>query len=277
MIESRELVLVPLSQIKEPSEPVRQKMTEEGLEELKKSIAKRGLLSPISLRKKDQGFEIGEGHRRFLAVKELGWSEIPALVGDRSDDDVNLDRIHENLHREDMSPVEEGKQIKMLHDKFSYTIKEISRLCSKSESWVLSRLDLNEWPDYLLEAIDVGALSVSAARELNAITDDESRRYYTDHAIKSGATRELCAFWRGRWELEKITHDPSSDGHATFDINPPPMEPEIPCNWCDRQYPIRIINHLRVCPECTEALMKGKAIMRQQEHDESRGPGPGVS
>jgi len=260
MKESMELILIPMAEIEEPVEPIRKKMTEEGLDELKKSMGARGLLNPITVRRKGSGYEIVEGHRRFLAAKELGWAAIRAILKEVDDRDARIDRIHENLHREDLSPVEEAKQVFVLHTEFKCGIKEIARMCSKSESWVNSRLDMVEWPENILEAVDVGAISVSAARELVAISDDEARDYYLDHAVKSGATRELCAFWRGRWEVEKITRDPSAQGDATFFLNPPPMDPTIRCFWCEIETPIRLIDHLRVCPKCRGVIIEAKNL-----------------
>jgi len=258
MREGLELSIIPMDMISEPTHQLRQKITEEGLEELKRSMARQGLINPITVRRKENAYEIVSGHRRYLAAKELAWPSIRAIVVDRTDEEMRLEAIHENLHREDLSPVEESRQVGILHGEFGYPIKEIARITSKSVSWVSSRLDMLDWPSNILEAVDVGAISVSAAKELVAIHDDDSRNYYLDHAIKSGATRELCAFWRGRWEVEKITRDPSAQGDATFSISPPPMEPLLHCFWCNTETPIRLLDHLRFCPECIKFMVESK-------------------
>jgi len=272
MKDGSEVIEIPLELIEEPSKPVRMKMSEEGLEELKGSLAERDLINAITVRRKGSGFEIVAGHRRFLAARELGWKTIRSIVKERSDHEARLDAIHENLHREDMSPLEESAQVAELQRDFNYEIKDIAKLCRKSVSWVHSRLEMVEWPKNILEAVDVGAISVSAGRELCGILDDQARDYYLDHAIKQGATAQLCAFWRGRWEIEKITHDPSAVGSGSFEINPPPMEVLIPCFWCEREIPIRIIDHLRVCPTCRDLIGRAKAetlIEAAQEKRES--------
>lgn len=274
MIIGQTMQEIAMSLILEPGHQLREKITEEGLEELSRSIAKVGLQNPILVRKKESGYEIVSGHRRFLAVKELGWEKIMAIIKEANDEETRIAAIHENLHREDMSPIEEAGAIKKLLDSGDYSKRDVARMCSKSESWVDSRLSLLDMPTYLKEAVDVGAISVSAARELNAITDDDARKYYSDHAIKSGATRELCAFWRGRWEVEKITRDPSAAGDATFSLNPPPMEPTIPCFWCEKEFPVRIIDHIRVCPRCRMTICEAKSLVHQQTFEESREAAP---
>lgn len=267
MSTKEELRLVKMELIKEPEKPVREKMTEEGLEELARSLSKVGLINPISLVRKGSGYEIDKGHRRFLAAKSLGWDKIKALVRDGDGEDLTIGRIHENLHKEDMSPIEEGKAVKKLLDSGGYSEKDVGKLCSKSEAWVRGRLALLEMPTYIQDAVDVGAISVAAAKELNGITDEQAQRYYVDYAIKSGATAVLCAFWRSKWLIEKTVNDPSAVGDGSFCLTPPPMEVCLPCFWCEGETPIRLINHLRVCPRCTDSIGKAKQLMQQEDFE----------
>lgn len=259
-----ELIVVKMSEIEEPGHQLREKITEEGLEELSRSLAKVGLINPITLRKKDNHYEIVAGHRRYLAAKDLGWEQIKAIIREETDDDTRLKALHENLHREDMSPVEEGRAIKELLDRFGESKKNIARMCGKSESWVHGRIDLLEMPSELREAVDVGALSVGAARELAGIKDDVALKYYTDYAIKQGATAALCAFWRSKWEVEKIIHQSTDQTPAGYPLTPPPMEVTIPCFWCENETAIRLINHIRVCPKCTESIIRTKQLLQQE-------------
>lgn len=264
------LVMVEMAKIQEPGHRLREKISEEGLEELGKSMAKVGLENAIKLRSRPNGYEIVSGHRRYLAAKGLGWDKIKAIVDDLSDEETNLRAIHENLHKEDLSPIEEGKACQRLIEKFGYKVKEVEKLCSKSASWVGSRLALLEMPPDLQEAVDVGALSVSAVRELAAITDDEAREYYTEHAIKQGATAQLCAYWRGRWELEKITRGSSSSYPPDAFLSAPPVEVCMPCFWCEQDTPIRAIEHIRVCIKCRDMIINTKMLMITEAAREER-------
>jgi len=254
-----ELMEVDMDLIDEPPKPAREKISEQGLEELQFSMGKRGLIGPITVRRRGLRFEIKEGHRRFLAAKNLGWTKIKALVGDASDEDVELDMIHENLHREDMTPIEEAKAMKRLIEREGYDKQMVARMASKTVGWVDARLDLLDMPGELQNAVDVGAISIGGARELARITDEGSRSYYLDYAIKQGATAQLCAFWRGRWEVEKVVNDPASAGSGSMELNPPPPEPLLRCWWCERDAPIRVLNHLRTCPTCCEYLIRVKS------------------
>ena len=264
------LKMVKMSEIQEPGHQLRKKITEEGLEELAKSMAYPGLENPIKLRNRPNGYEIVSGHRRFLAAQSLGWEEIKSIVEDVDDETTELRSIHENLHREDMSPIEEGNAVKRLVERHGCSKKDVAKLCKKSESWVSSRLDLLEMPSELQEAVDVGAISVSAARELNGITDDDARRYYLDYAIKQGATAILCAFWRGKWEVEKTVNDPSAYATGAQTLNPPPTEVLLKCFWCECDVPIQLLNHIRVCPKCTDVIYQAHLRLKQDEFEESR-------
>lgn len=267
---AEEVVMVPMESIEEPVKAIREKMTEEGLEELSKSIVLVGLINPVILRSKGSGYEIGKGHRRFLAVKLLGWEKIPAIIRERDDKRERVERLHENLHREDMSPIEEGKTVRELMSEGGYSRADVAKVCKKTESWVDGRLHLLTIPQALQDAVDVGALSIGAARELAGITDDTAREYHTEYAIKQGATAALCAFWRGRWELTKLVNDPSGMGEGVLGMAPLSNVITMPCQWCDQEEPLQLMNHLRVCPKCTQVLVETKRVMAQERFDAKR-------
>lgn len=266
-----ELMEVDMALIDEPAKPVRDKISEEGLEELAFSMGKRNLLEPITLRRKEHRFEIKQGNRRFLAAKSLGWIKIKALVGDATDEDVELDMIHENLHREDMTPIEEAKAMRRLIEREGYDKQMVARMASKSVSWVDARLDLLDMDKGLQAAVDCGAISIGGARELAKITDDQSRAYYLEYAIKQGATAQLCAFWRGRWEVEKTVNDPRAAGAGSMELNPPPPEPLLLCWWCEREVPIRLLNHLRTCASCCDYLLRVKTELTIEQVADEKG------
>lgn len=267
-MEREELLEVEISQIAEPERPVREKMSEEGLEELSRSLRQVGLINPITLVRRGSGYEIDKGHRRFLAAKSLGWKSIKAIVREGDGNDLTVGRLHENLFKEDMSPVEEGRAVKRLVDEYGYSKKDVGRMCSKSESWIDGRIALLEMPVELQEAVDVGALSVAAARELNGIKDDAARKYHLEYALKTGATAALCAFWRSRWEVERVVNDGTEASAGGQSFTPPPLEVLMRCVWCEEEVPIRLIEHLRVCPKCLVALLQARQIAAQEAFEE---------
>ena len=98
--------LVPIAQIKANPRQPRFTVREEGLEDLANSIKEKGLLQPILLRKKENGYEIIAGERRFRASRIAGLSEVPAIIKDVDDRESLEIALIENIQREDLSPIE---------------------------------------------------------------------------------------------------------------------------------------------------------------------------
>jgi ParB family chromosome partitioning protein len=107
--------LIPLSEIKVVGN-IRTQFDEEKLRELADSIRQRGVLHPIVCRRSDGKVELIAGARRLRAAKMAGLVEIPAIVRHADDDEVNLDRIIENLQREDLSDDDKFRALKTLQD-----------------------------------------------------------------------------------------------------------------------------------------------------------------
>jgi len=86
----------------------RLQFTKAGLDELSDSIKQVGLLEPIIVRPRDDGYEVVVGERRYRAAQQAGLDTVPAIVRDYTDDEVIGLNLIENIHREDLSHVEKG-------------------------------------------------------------------------------------------------------------------------------------------------------------------------
>jgi ParB family chromosome partitioning protein len=89
-------------------------------DDLASSIREKGLLSPITVFKRDDGtYDLIVGQRRFLACKQLGWETIPAIIRERMDDtDATILSLVENVHRADMSPIDKARAYKKIYQKY---------------------------------------------------------------------------------------------------------------------------------------------------------------
>ena len=97
----------------------RRHFDQEALHELAESIAEHGLIQPIVVRRKENGYyEIIAGERRWRAAKMAGLSEVPVLVKDLSDESAAAVSLVENLQRTDLNPIEEASGYR---DPVSYT------------------------------------------------------------------------------------------------------------------------------------------------------------
>jgi len=107
---------IEITKIDLPPKQPRRYFDPEKMKELVASIKQHGVLEPILLRsiKSDQHsdhYELVAGERRFRACKEIGLSKIPVIVKELSDEEASLIRLVENLHRENLNPVEENEAI----------------------------------------------------------------------------------------------------------------------------------------------------------------------
>jgi ParB family chromosome partitioning protein len=98
------------------------------LEDLANSIKEKGLLNPITVRRKDDGtYELIAGQRRFLACKKLGWKTIPAIIRDITDDtDATIISLIENVHRADMNPIDKARAYQKIFDKYK-DLKKVAK------------------------------------------------------------------------------------------------------------------------------------------------------
>src|SRR5659263_322158 len=100
---------------------------------LKASIAQRGVLEPILVRKRDDGrFTIISGERRFRASMEAGLSEIPCIEMDAEGSDLLEIALIENLQRKDLTPFEEADGYAALQFRYGYTHEQIAKSVGKS-------------------------------------------------------------------------------------------------------------------------------------------------
>jgi ParB family chromosome partitioning protein len=141
-----DIIELPLKLIDEDSGQPRYQFDEEAIQELMRSIEELGLLSPIKVRKLDNGrYRIIYGNRRYIASKNLGRATIPCIISTLTDEtEIYLEQIAENLTREGFSPIEEAEAFdKLMNDpKFSSSIKFLSGKLGKPESYIKNKLEL---------------------------------------------------------------------------------------------------------------------------------------
>src|SRR5580704_15738163 len=129
-----------------PRQP-RQVFDEDALAELAASIAAVGLLQPVVLRRTASGeYELIMGERRWRACQLAGLEVIPAIVRETSDDDLLRDALIENLHREQLNPLEEAAAYQQLLDDFAATHEELARRIGRSRPHISNTIRLLNLP-----------------------------------------------------------------------------------------------------------------------------------
>lgn len=211
------LTEIDQNMILEPGAPLRASIEEEPLNELAESIRQIGLLQPIVVRESGQKFEVIAGHRRLLASRIVGLPRVPCLVVDSgSDDDVIAARLHENVFRSDISPVEEAALYAELFERL-LDVDLVAKLVKRSRAVVENRLNLLSGDREVLKTLQAGMISAGVAEQLNRVKHESTRRYLLEYAVRDGASIEKVRNWR----LQYADIDIGSNAPQTEPITAP--------------------------------------------------------
>jgi ParB family chromosome partitioning protein len=160
--------------------------TEENLDELVQSIKEKGVLQPVMVRRRRDGYELVMGERRYRASLLAGLDRIPAVVRSVEDSEMLEMALVENLQRRDLNAIEEALGYKRMADEFKQTHEEIARRVGKDRSTVTNVMRLLALPFKVRDAVAAGQISAGHARALLAV---ESRRLQVElceRTVKEG-------------------------------------------------------------------------------------------
>jgi len=152
----------------------RMEYPEAELKELGESIKNNGLIEPIIVRPKGDRLEICAGERRARASRLVGIKEIHAIIRDLSDQQMMVHAIIENLHRKNLNPIEEAKQLKQLKEQFGWTLEEIAAEVRRTKDYVAQRTRLLTFPSELQDLLSRDKISPTHAEALARLSDDSS-------------------------------------------------------------------------------------------------------
>ena len=145
----------------------------ESLNELAKSIKEYGVVQPIIVKKSIKGYELVAGERRTKAAKIAGLKKIPAIIKDFDDQEMMEIALIENIQREDLNPIDEATSISNIIKLRGYTQEEFANKFGKSRTYVTNILGLLKLPDEVKKLVEKRSLSMSHARVLSKIDDDD--------------------------------------------------------------------------------------------------------
>lgn len=164
---------VELSQIRPNPYQPRKVFDEEALNELADSIKVYGVVEPVILKKSVKGYEIVAGERRCKASKIAGLTTVPAIIKEFTDEEMMEIALLENIQREDLNPVDTAISISNILQVKDMTQEEFSKKFGKSRSYITNLLGLLNLPKSVQELVKNGKLSMSHARCLSKIDDEE--------------------------------------------------------------------------------------------------------
>ncbi len=152
----------------------RKNFSENGLEELAKSIEQNGIIQPILVRPMTDGsYQLIAGERRWRAARMAGLTEVPVTIREMSDEEASVFALIENLQREDLSPVEEAEGLKSLIESYGFTQEEAADKVGKSRTAVTNTLRLLKLPSPILQILSEGKITAGHARALLGLDDEK--------------------------------------------------------------------------------------------------------
>ena len=154
---------------------IRKRFDEHSIKELASSIERHGILQPITVEPRPEGtYTLLIGERRFIAAKRAGMDVVPAIVMDEKlKPDESLEtRLIENLHREDLDPLDEAEAYQQLRD-MGNNVSEVARRVGKPRYYVSKRLGLLRLHLELREDVRHRTLTPAHAQVLLRLEPDQ--------------------------------------------------------------------------------------------------------
>jgi len=173
--ETRGTIQLKLSDIVPGRFQPREVFDPDKLKELILSIKEKGVIQPVVVRPKGDGYELIAGERRLRAAKELGIEKIPATIKDVKDDEALEIALIENIQRDNLNPLEEAKAYQRLSEEFSLTQEQISEKVGRDRASVSNTLRLLRLPDKIKEEIYLGRISTGHAKAILMLDSEQSQ------------------------------------------------------------------------------------------------------
>jgi ParB family chromosome partitioning protein len=147
---------------------------EESIGELADSIAKRGVLQPILLRRAGDGYQIVAGERRWRAAQVARLHKVPAIIRDIDDSAAAEIALIENVQRQDLNALEEAEGYRQLIERYGHTQDGVAQLVYKSRSHVANLLRLLDLPEGVRQSLLRGDINMGHARAIATAPDPEA-------------------------------------------------------------------------------------------------------
>ena len=158
---------INLSDIKPNPDQPRRDFNNTSLDELSKSIREKGVITPITVRESNKGYEIIAGERRWRAAKKAKLKSIPAYILNIGDEAEMMEvALIENIQREDLNPIEEAEGYAVLNSKYSLSHDGIAKTIGKKRTTISNALRLLKLPPEIRKSIRIGEITAGHGRAI---------------------------------------------------------------------------------------------------------------
>ena len=180
------LLMLPVDRIDpNPTQP-RQHFDTAALSELAASIAANGIIQPLVVRRKGEGFELIAGERRWRAAKLAGLLDVPVVVQEIADEKVLEIALIENIQRADLNPIETAQAFSRLVRDLNLSHEEVGHRTGKERATITNFLRLLKLPEDLQQLVAEGRLTMGQAKALLSLDTEDQQRQLAQKAMQLG-------------------------------------------------------------------------------------------
>lgn len=238
---------LPLGSIRPNARQPRNHFDEDALRELVVSIQEVGLLQPVVVREDEPGrFELIMGERRWRACRDAGMDTIPAIIRDTADDAMLRDALLENLHRQELNPLEEAAAYQQLLEEFGATHEELAGRVGRSRSHISNTLRLMQLPPTVQRRLAAGVLSAGHARALLALDGGAAQDALAQRVVAEGLSVRA---------VEEIVAARGAPARPRSTPGPRPQHPEL------EEVAARLADHLETSVRVDLGRRKGRIVV----------------
>jgi len=185
------------------------------LQEMAQSIREHGIIEPLVVRARENGFELIAGERRLRAARLAGLETVPVVVREMDDREVVEVTLIENLQREDLSALEEAAAFVRLMEEFGATQEEVAKRVGRSRPAIANTVRLLSLPEAVREELRQERISAGHARALLALESSAEQTALARETIRLAlSVRQLEAKIRARLKPSEARKTASGDLHV---------------------------------------------------------------
>jgi ParB family transcriptional regulator, chromosome partitioning protein len=173
--EEAGLLEVPVSAIQPNPRQPRVDFPEESLAALARSIREVGVLQPVVVHRRDGGYELVAGERRVRAARLAGLATIPAIVREGDDTESLREALIENIHREDLAPLELASAFQELLEELGVTQETVAERLGYSRAHIANTIRLLSLPTDAQRLLAEGKIQAGHARALLGLPEDQAK------------------------------------------------------------------------------------------------------
>jgi ParB family transcriptional regulator, chromosome partitioning protein len=175
---------LPIDRIRQNPMQPRRTFDERTIQELASSLRARGALQPVVVRPAEGAYELVAGERRLRAARLAGMAEIPAIIRSVPDDQLLELALIENIHREDLNPIERAKAYRTLQQTHGLSHEEIADRVGEDRATTTNYIRLLSLPESVQELVASGRLSSGHAKAILGVAEPRSQEGLANRVVR---------------------------------------------------------------------------------------------